>query len=205
MIDDVARDRALNRFGIPHCLHVPIAAVNEQAITDYVGDIVQVLSGRGARKAFLVQARPAVPIDTCYPIWDHPGSAIFHAPLQVWVHEQYRRYRPAYRRAFPDEDIQGLVLSHALNRRVAALKGFGFVRLTPTSRGANSSSAFSEQWGVALHSEDSQMKASRRLGAFIEYADLTGLMLMLDMNLGGGVMDAVNEGFKLIRPRPAGG
>lgn len=205
MIDEIASDRALNRFGIPHCLHVPIAATNEQAITDYVGDIVQVLSGRGARKAFLVQAHPSPAIDTCYPIWDHPGSTIFHRPLQVWVHVGYGRYRPAYRRAFPDEDIQDAVLSHALNRRVAALKGFDFVRLTPTSRAANSSSAFSEDWGFALHSEDSQMKANRRLGAFIEYADLTGLMLMLDMNLGGGVMDAVNEGQKLVRPRPAGG
>lgn len=201
MIDEVARERALNRFGIPHCLHVPIAAVNEQAITDYVGDIVQVLSGRGARKAFLVQARPAPSIDTCYPIWDHPGSTIFHRPLQVWVHVGYGRYRPAYRRAFPGEDIQHAVLSHALNRRVASLKGFDFVRLTPTSRAANSSSAFSEEWGVALHSEESQMAANRRLGAFIEYADITGLMLMLDMKLGGGVMDAVNEGRKLVRPR----
>ena len=201
MTDQIARDRALNRFGIPPCLLVPIAAVNEQAITDYVGDVIQVLSGRGSRMAFLVRARPGPAIDARLPIWDHPGSGVFHAPLQVWVHEQYRRYRPAYRRAFPDEDLRGLVLSHALNRRVAALKGFGFVRLTATSRRANSSSAFSEQWGVALHSEDPQMKANRRLGALIEYADLTGLMLMLDMNLGGGVMDAVNEGFSLIRPR----
>jgi hypothetical protein len=45
------------------------------------------------------------------------------------------------------------------------------------------------------------MAANRRRGAFIEYADITDLMLMLDMKLGGGVMDAVNEGQKLVRPR----
>lgn len=135
------------------------------------------------------------------PIWDHPASSIFHAPLQVWVHVAYNGYRPAYRRGFPDEDIGGLVLSHAQNRRVAALKGFEFVRLTPTSRRANSSSAFSEGWGVDLHSQPHQMVANRSSGAFIQYADLTELMLMLDVSLGGGFMDAVNEGQKLIRPR----
>ena len=45
------------------------------------------------------------------------------------------------------------------------------------------------------------MAANLHRGAFIEYADLTGLMLMLDMKLGGGVMDAVNEAQKLISPR----
>lgn len=89
-----------------------------------------------------------------------------------------------------------------MNRRVAALKGFRFVRLTPTSRAANSRSAFSEGWGVELHSDPAQMAANRRRGAFLQYADLTELMLMLDMRLGGGVMDAVNEGRRLIRPRP---
>jgi hypothetical protein len=89
-----------------------------------------------------------------------------------------------------------------MNRRVAALKGFQFVRLTPTSRAANSSSAFSEGWGVTLHSEPDQMVANRRRGASIQYADLTELMLLLDLRLGGGVMAAVNEGQKLVRPRP---
>jgi hypothetical protein len=201
MIDEIARDQALHRYGIPECLHVPIAAVDEAAISTYVGEIRQTLSGRGFRKAFLVHAHPPPPVDLCYPIWDEPGSAIFHQPLQVWVHVGFTRYRQAYRRAFPDEALDGMVLSHALNRRVAALKGFDFVRITPTSRGANSSSAFAEGWAVALHGDAAQMEANRRRGVFVQYADLTDLMLMLDMKLGGGVMDAVNEGQKLVRPR----
>ncbi len=44
------------------------------------------------------------------------------------------------------------------------------------------------------------MAANKRRGAFIKYADLTELMLMMDMKLGGGVMDSVNEGQKLVRP-----
>ena len=47
------------------------------------------------------------------------------------------------------------------------------------------------------------MAANRKRGAFIQYADLTDLMLMLDMKLGGGIMDAANMAQRLINPRPA--
>jgi hypothetical protein len=200
MIDEIARDRALNRHGIPLCLHVPVAAADEAAIADYVGEIRAVLSGRSLRKAFLVEVYPPERRDGRYPIWNEPGSEIFHAPLQVWVHVGFTRYRRAWQRAFPDELLRDAVLSHAMNRRIAALKGFEFVRIKPTSRSANSSSAFSEGWGVTLHSDPHQLDANRKRGAFIEYADLTGLMLMLDMKLGGGVMDTVNEARRLVRP-----
>lgn len=201
MIDEIARDVAVTRYGLADCLHVPIAAVDEAAISTYVGEVQRVLSGGAERKALLVLARASAPRDMRFPIWDVEGCDMLHEPLQVWVDVAYTRYRRAYRAAFPSEELGDKVLSHAMSRRVAVLKGFRFVRLTPTSRAANSSSAFSEGWGVALHSNPNQMAANRRRGAFIQYADLTELMLMLDLKLGGGVMDAVNEGQRLIRPR----
>ena len=57
--------------------------------------------------------------DDRLPIWENPASDIFHQEMQVWVAVSYTRYRAAYRKAFPNEDITGRVLSHALNRRVA--------------------------------------------------------------------------------------
>ena len=42
-------------------------------------------------------------------------------------------------------------------------------------------------------------KANIGRGA-IQYADLTDFMLMLDLQLGGGVIDAVNEGQRPARP-----
>jgi hypothetical protein len=144
MIDDIARDRALNRHGIPLCQHVPIAAVDEAAIVDYIGGIRAVLSGGGLRRAFLVEADPPEPRDGEYPIWDDPRSAILHEPLQLRVHVRFTRYRRAWQRAFPDMPLAAAVLSHAMKRRIAALKGFDFVRITPTRRSANSSSAFTE-------------------------------------------------------------
>ncbi len=201
LTDWVAREMATTKWALPECLHVPIAAVDESAIASYIGDIVAVLSSGAPRRALLVKAREPVPIDPLLPIWELEGSAVFHRPLQVWVHVGYGRYRHAYRKAFPHEAITNKVLSHAMNRRVAALKGFQYVRLTPVARASNSSSGFSEEWAVSLHSEEKQAKANARRGAFIQFADLTDLMLMLDLKLGGGVMDAINDGQRLVRPR----
>jgi hypothetical protein len=198
MIDEIARERAISRYGLAESVHVPVAAVDEAAISTYVGEIKKVLSGGSARKAFLVYATHPPARDPRLPIWDLDNCDILHQQRQVWVDVTYTRYRKAYRAAFPDEKLGDQILSHAMNRRIAALKGFQFVRITPISRAANSSSILSEGWGVALHKT-----SGRQSGAFIEYADLAALMLMLDISLGGGVMDVVNEGQKLVRARPA--
>lgn len=199
MIDAVARDLAIRRYGLAESLHVPIGAVDEAAISTHIGTVVKVLGGEPARKALLVQIFPPPARDPCFPIWMRDNCHVLHQSLQVWVDIAYTRYRKAYRAAFPDEELGDRVVSHTMNRRMAALRGFQFVRLTLASRAANSSSAFSEAWGVALHGTPEQRAANRRRGARIEYADLSALMLMLDMRLGGGIMDAVNEGQKLVR------
>jgi hypothetical protein len=200
-IDHAAREIALTQWAVPDCLHIPIAAVDEAAITSYIGEIEAVLSGGSPRRALLVRAKDPPPIDKRLPIWDLPSSEVLHFRRQVWVHIAFTRYRKAYGRAFPEHPISGMVLSHAMNRRIAAKKGFAYVRITPTTRGCNSSSAFSENWGVTLHGTPYQIAANRRRGAFIQYADLASLMVMLDIRIGGGVMNTVNEGQKLVRPR----
>lgn len=201
LIDEAAKEVATRRWALPECLHVPIAAVDEDAIRAYVGHTEPL--GRPPYRAFLVTVPEHAGIDTLLPISDHPYASILHARRQVWVHIAFNRYRPAYRKALPHENIDGQILSHAMNRRTAALKGFDFVRITPTSRANNSSSSFSENWAVELHASERQKAVRRIRPPYIQYGDLSDLMLMLDMKLGGGVMDAVNEGQKLLEPRMA--
>lgn len=198
-VDEIARDTALRRWALPECLHVPIAAVSEEAIQTYIGDIVQVLAGRVRGRAFVVRVPDPPPFDRSLPIWDLPASEIFHRPLQVWVDITYTRYRAAYRRAHPDEDISDRIISHTMNRRTAAAKGYRFVRVTSASRASNSSSAFTENWAVDMHGRARDPEKARG-GASIQYADICDLMLMLDLRLGGGVMELVNEGQRLVRP-----
>jgi hypothetical protein len=208
LIDDVAREIALTRYALPDCLHVPVAAVDESAIRSYIGEIERVLSPGSPHRAFLVHAKAPPDVDPRLPIWDLPTSSILRQRRQIWVHIGFTRYRNAYQKAFPEEPTGARVLSHLMNRRIAALKGFAYVRITPTTRGCNSSSGFSENWGVALYSalepnltlEHTQEK--RRRGAFIQYADLADLMVMLNIKISGGVMAVVNEGQRLVIPRP---
>jgi len=201
-VDQVAKEIALRRWVLPDCLHVPVAAVDTDAISRYVGEIEQVLAEGSPLKALLVRIPEPPAIDLALPIRDHPNCAVLHARQQVWVHVAYSGYRRAYRRAFPDEAIGDKVLSHCLNRRTAALRGFNYVRITPASRGANSSSGYSEGWGVELARSAQQRSAPHARPPYIQYGDLSALMLMLDIKIGGGVMAVVNEGQALVRLRP---
>lgn len=132
-------------------------------------------------------------------MWQIPEARVFHAPLQVWVHADLRAYRRAYAKAFPEAELSGRVLDHILNRRVARLKGFAYLRIIPISRGANSSSGgLSERWAVEYHSSPEMRRRNLESRASVQYADLADLVKMLDIKTGGGVMDPINEAQALV-------
>lgn len=81
------------------------------------------------------------------------------------------------------------------------MRGFEFVRITPASRASNSSSAMSENWGIDVQARGSRDAMLRQDAQRIEYADLTSLLLMMDIKIGGGTMEVVNEAQSHIRPR----
>jgi hypothetical protein len=144
--------------------------------------------------------------DERLPIWQVPGVQILHAALQVWVDVDYRSYRPAYVRAFPDADLTAFVLDHVMNRRVARLKGFQYLRIVPISRGANSShGGLSEGWAVKHHSSPEMIAKNRASLASVQYADLADIVKMLDIQGGGSLMENVNEAQKLVERPDASG
>lgn len=192
--NDAAYQQVMREWVVPECVHVPIVAENESAITDHIGDIVQVLS---PGRALVVAIDPPPERDLRLPIWSHPRASVFFEPLQVWVNPTYTRYRQAYVRAKGHESVSDKVLAHVYNRRMAMLRGYGFVRLVPVSRRANSSSSFAEQWGVEAAAADLGARKRHR-GLRMQYADLSDLLVMLDMNLGGGVQEVCRIGQNLI-------
>ncbi|MGH9959283.1 MAG: hypothetical protein ACREBC_19525 [Pyrinomonadaceae bacterium] len=178
---------------------MPIAAVDESAIQRYIGKIATILAPGMPNKALLVQPREIATINKRLPIWGLPESAILHQPNQVWVHVAYSGYRKAYIKAFADEDFDSRVLDHVLNRRVARLKGFQYVRIVPISRGANSSSGtMSEVYGVEYHSSPEMVEKNRAGPTFIQYADIADIVKMLDIQTGGTLQDGVNEALRLV-------
>jgi len=201
-VDELARDVALTRYALPPCLHVAIAARDQDALERFVGHIESVLASGGQDKALLVLGYDLSEKDDRLPIWEKPGAGILRAKRQVWVDVDHRAYRRAYAAAFPEQDLTDLVLDHVMNRRVARLKGFRYLRIVPISRAANSSSGgLSEKWGVAYHSTPRMVTSNKNSATFIQYADLADIVKMLDIKTGGSLQDAVNEAQALVTPR----
>ena len=151
-------------------------------------------------KAFLIHPHAPPENNERLPIWNLSSAAILHHPKQVWVHAGFSGYRQAYIRAFPEEDIKNLVLDHVLNRRVARLKGFRYLRIVPISTEANSSSGgLSEKWAVKYHSSQRMVEWNKENPTFIQYADLSDIVKMLNIKTGGNLQDPVNEAQKLVK------
>jgi hypothetical protein len=122
-----------------------------------VNKVVVGLSPRAPSRALVVEAYdPPEELDSRMGIWNLPEAAVLHQKKQVWVHVDYTAYRRAYLRAFPDLPLDRLVLDDVMNRRIARLKGFAYVRIIPISRNANSShGGLSEGWvsNITAHRE----------------------------------------------------
>lgn len=185
--------------GLLPCLYVPIAARDSNAIETYVGKIHAQLSQRSKCKALLVEAHEPEKPDARLSIWHVPGAAALQHPQQVWVHVDYSGYRQAYTRAFPDIDLSDFVIDHVMNRRVARLKGFNYLRVVPVVRSVNSShGGLSEKWAVAYHSSPGMVEINRASKAVVQYADLSDIVKMINMEGGGSFMEIVNEAQKLV-------
>lgn len=191
-IDLIAKEQAITRFGLHPGVHFPIAARNKESIERYVGEIKQELSRNNTHRAFLVSV-PPIEKNALLPIWQLERSSLINQEMQVWVHVDFKSYRRAYKRAFPNDVLNNMVLGHILNRNVAHLKFFEYVRLLPISRAVNSSSVLAEKWSMDYLKSPDVQKANRESLKNIQYADICDIAVMLNIMPGGGVMNAVND------------
>jgi hypothetical protein len=161
-----------------------------------------VLSKAGSEKALLVKPHRCRNEECKLTVWKHENANVLNQPEEVWVHVDYTSYRNAYLKVYPDLD-RNLVLDHVLNRREARIKEFMYLRLVPVSRAVNSShGGLSERWGVDYHSSAKMKKRNDASIAEIQYADLTGIVKMMDIQGGGGLMENVNAAQELVDPQP---
>lgn len=144
-VDRAAFEQVTRQWVLPPCLHIPIVAKDRRAIEDHIGDVVSVVS---PDKALLVRVDPPPPPDMRLPIFSHPNITNLFQELQLWVSPEYTRYRNAWKRSLGPATIEGKVLHHIYNRRMAKLREFEYIRIVSISRRANSSSAFTEQWAL---------------------------------------------------------
>jgi hypothetical protein len=176
------------------CLHIPIVARDREAIERYVGTIVHEINGREVALAFVVTIYQTPTIDHRLPVWNLAEAEQLHTKEQVWVHVECRHYRQVFRKALPQVDLTERDVDHVMNREIARLKGFPYIRLVPITAAANrSSGALVEKWGIAYHRSARMREVNRHSRAQVQYADIADIVKMLNISTGGGVMGAVNE------------
>lgn len=196
-IDEKAKARA-QILGMPSDVHIPIGARNKNAISRYIGSI-QSIKNIQSEKAFIVTPHYCPDQNEKLPLWKLKESAVLHANKQVWVHVNYRSYRSAYTKAFCEQDVKNYFIDHILNRRVARLKGFDYLRVIPVSPEVNSSSGgVTEKYGFNHHSTTRMKNINKEDQAFIEYADIADIVKMLNLKTGGKFQDIIRDSLYLL-------
>jgi len=196
-IDQKAKELAL-KYGMPLDVHIPIGAKDKQAIIKYIG-CIQEINGVHAEMAFIVTPHFSPELNNKLPLWKLPESEILHRKKQVWVHVDYPGYRAAYINACPEEGVNGFVLDHILNRRIARLKGYNYLRIVKVTKSVNTSSGgVTEKYGFDYHSTDHMKKINSQSQAFIEYADVTAVVKMLNKKTGGKFQDIIRDSLYLF-------
>lgn len=199
-VDAHARTTAIEKFALPGCLHLPIAARREDDLYRFVGRSTRVVAAGKPAQAILIDVEWLVPADPELVIWRTPGAAELRRSTQLWVHVDFRGYRAAFERAFPGLLTPDMVVDHILNRRVARLKDFQFLRVCAISRGSNSSSGgLSEKWAVEYHGTPAMRAKNLASPARVQHADLADIVKMMDLKTGGSHQDPVNEAQALLR------
>jgi Lhr-like helicase len=196
-IDGKAKERA-QRLGMPPDVHIPIGARDINAVTKYIGNITGI-ENVDPTKAFIVTPAYYPVINNKLPLWKLSEAAILHSSKQIWVHVNYRSYRHAYIKACPEENVKDLFIDHILNRRVARLKGFEFVRVIPVLREVNTSSGVvTEKYGFNHHSTDRMKGLNKEDQAFIEYADIADVVKMLNRKIGNKFQYGIRDSLYLL-------
>lgn len=211
-------DPTANTFGLPACLRVPIAAAGIEAITEYVGALVDRIVARDGRiNAVCVEPYDRAPReDPRVALWREPGAAFYRAQLhparQVWVHVDYRRYRAAYLHFGMPPLPAGHVLDHVQNRAAIRLRGYShpYLRLCPVSAAVNTSGGVDAGGEGMEKAYVRSLLASRpdeldgTLARFarrkIIYADPMDLTKMLDIAPGTQVLNGVRDTMQLLYP-----
>ncbi len=196
-IDQHAKARAVI-LGMPPDVLVPIGARDRYAVLRYIGEIDEI-AGIAPEKAFIVSPYSIPERNEKLQLWKLKESAVLHSKKQVWVQVDYRNYRAAYTKVFPAECITGYFIDHILNRRVARLKGFHYLRIIPVSPCVNTNSGgVTEKYGFEYHSTERMRQLNSENKAAIEYADKADIIKMLNKKTGGKFQDLIRDSLYLF-------
>ena len=181
---------------LPDSLIIPVGAKSVEAIETYIGPIIK----RSPDDRWLdVAFTPLAPPDGSLA-WQNDRAPWFHASRQCWVEVDFRNYRQAYRRSYPDLALSGFVIDHILNRRLARALGFRYIRLIHVSRSVNSSSGRGSEFDVINYQNPEGLNAERFKASphQISYAAPDDLLKMLNLKVGAFPLNNLRDNLHLF-------
>lgn len=168
--------------GLGPCLTIPIAAKSIASIDYYVGDIHFI----SPDKQWLIVNFNPLEKPNHLPVWELPRASLIHQPQQCWVHRDFNGYREVYSEFFKPDLLGNLVVDHIMNRKLAKIRCYEFIRLIHVDRGVNSSSGRgSEDRVINLQKENKYESQNLSESPFnISYADPGDLLKILNIKTG---------------------
>jgi hypothetical protein len=118
-------------YKLPPNVRIPIGARDLIALREVVGAYEEIAGAH----AVLVTPRPQPHFLAGTALGQHPNARtrLSSSATQVWAHVDYQGYRGRYKKGRPSDSIDGLVLDHVLNRRLARELGYLWLRLCPVT------------------------------------------------------------------------
>ncbi|MFH0896020.1 MAG: hypothetical protein V2A54_16425 [Bacteroidota bacterium] len=160
----------------------PIAGRTIEGIEKYVGKVYPIEKYPG--KAFIVEfERYAEPNPS--EIWKVDRSFFINCKKQLWVHVDFRKYRSAYIETFPEYEItRNIFIDHLMNRRLARVFNYPYIRLVHVDADVNTSSGVGqEDLSITGHDRVEEVRKEQQHQQ-IQYADPFDISKMLNMKTG---------------------
>jgi hypothetical protein len=134
LMDEVGVSIAGTNWGFHESLHVPIAATDEGTIAKYVGDIEASYGSKKRLSGVLVRVKEPPSPQMDIPVWHSPRSNRINPPLQLWVRSGVANSRELFTEAFPDRNIDDLVVLRILGKAEIGRSEWAFHRTSAVSR-----------------------------------------------------------------------
>ena len=148
-------DPTADTYDLRKSLLFPIAALNRSALEEFVGDC-QPIGKRDQKLVLLVTPKSRVQVERSSPLPERliaRHRALVHSP-QVWVHPDYDGYQGAYEDAPGIRTAGDCYLDHVMNRKMARVMRYRWLRLCPVADEVNTSAGSPKGGEVRLSKDD---------------------------------------------------
>lgn len=121
-------------WGLHESLHIPIAASDELTIANYIGDIVDKYERRSGVDGILIRVKEPLSHQMNIPVWNSEKANLLNPAFQLWVSGRASDFRKLFILAFPEQNIEGAIISSVLGKAEISQSHWNYFRVCQISR-----------------------------------------------------------------------